>query len=540
MLFTLGTVVLYVVAIVWSVALMRRTRIRRIGALTVLLALLAVPHVLKLGTEVGVWSGQIFEHASDVLGLALSLLAFLTIVFVEVVVAEENRVRVDRQHDAYHDSLTGLPNRLLLLDRLGVTLKRRQRNNGGPFALLVLDVEGFKRINESMGHAAGDELLAQVSQRIANCLRNTDTVARPGRENTLARMGGDEFTILLDRIHDVSDAMRVAKRVQDALGKPYTIAGKEVFAGASIGIACNKGEYTDPLEMMRDADTAMYRAKSRGHERIEVFDQTMHAESVRRLELETELRRAVDRGDFRVVYQPIVSLPTGRIAGFEALVRWQHAERGTIAPAEFIPLAEDMGLIIPIDRWVLRQTCREIGGLQQELGDTHPLAVSVNISSLQFMHAGLVEEIKEILEETSIDPRKLRLEITETVIMQNAQSTTAVLKALQAMDIELHLDDFGTGYSSLSYLCQFKMNRLKVDRSFVRELAHSEEKSEIVRAIVGLAHTLEMQVTAEGIENAEQLQLLRDFGCDSGQGYYFSRPIPIDSLAALVGGNPKW
>jgi diguanylate cyclase (GGDEF)-like protein len=449
---------------------------------------------------------------------------------VRVVVAHEDitqRKVAEEQllHDAFHDSLTDLPNRALFMDRLRRAIVRTRRQEDYRFAVLFLDLDGFKVVNDSLGHATGDQLLIALGRRLEQGMRRGDT---------LTRLGGDEFAVLADDIPDVNDAIILAERIRDDLKAPFNLGGHEVFATASIGIALGTRDRERPEDLLRDADTAMYRAKAQGKERHVVFDQAMHTSVVERLRLETDLRRAVERREFQVHYQPICLLSTGRIAGFEALLRWEHPERGWIAPSSFVPLAEETGLILPIGLWVLRAACRQLHDWQSRGADLASLMVSVNLSIKQLMEPDIVEQIDQVLRETEVAPEYLKLEITESVIMEHPPSAAEVLQRLKDRGIRLSLDDFGTGYSSLSYLHRFPLDTLKVDRSFVCRLDGEDGDPVIVQTIIALAHNLGLQVVAEGVETEGQLDRLRAMGCQYGQGYFFSRPVDGDSATALL------
>jgi diguanylate cyclase (GGDEF)-like protein/PAS domain S-box-containing protein len=429
------------------------------------------------------------------------------------------------------DVLTGLPNRILFMDRLGRSVERAKYRKGYLFAVFFLDLDRFKVVNDSLGHLIGDQLLIATARRLQGCLHTGDTIAR---------LGGDEFTVLLDDIREVADATRIAERIQKQLSMPFDINGHEVFTTASIGIALSSSGYERPEDLLRDADTAMYRAKAMGKARYEVFDSAMRDRAVARLQLETDLRRALEREEFLVYYQLIVSLEDGRISGCEALLRWQHPTRGLISPSEFIPVAEETGLIVPIGRWVLLEACRQVRAWQEQFPSKSPLTISVNFSSKQFMQPELVDQMRQILSSTGIEPHSLKLEITESLIMENPEAARALLLQLKALNIQLGIDDFGTGYSSLSYLHRFPIDRLKIDRSFVNRMGLDKENAEIVRTIVTLAHNLGVDVIAEGVETTEQLALLRDLKCKYGQGYLFSHPVDGETARALIEGQPCW
>lgn len=427
-------------------------------------------------------------------------------------------------YDAFHDSLTGLPNRALFIERLGSSIERSKRFKNYFFAVLFLDLDRFKVVNDSLGHLLGDQLLVGFTRRLEMCLRSIDTVAR---------LGGDEFVILLDDIKDIKDATQIADRIQKELNLPFNLGGHEVFLTTSIGIALSTTGYDQPEEILRDADTVMYRAKALGKARYEVFDKDMHARAVALLQLENDLRRSVERQELQVHYQPIVSLETSRINGFEALVRWQHPQRGMVSPAEFVPIAEETGLIVPIGYWVLREACRQMSAWQQ--GEvTLPLTISVNFSGKQFSQPDLIKQIDQILQETELNGSSLKLEITESVLIENAESAAAMLLQLKSLGIQVYIDDFGTGYSSLNYLHRFPIDALKIDRSFISRMGVSNENSEIVQTIITMAHNLSMSVVAEGIETAEQLTQLRALQCESGQGYFFSRPLIGEAAGVLI------
>ncbi|WP_216351201.1 bifunctional diguanylate cyclase/phosphodiesterase [Leptolyngbya sp. 'hensonii'] len=428
-------------------------------------------------------------------------------------------------HDAFHDTLTNLPNRALFKDRLRQIMERARRHRDYIFAVLFLDLDRFKVINDSLGHLVGDQLLTEIASRLRACLRTTDTVAR---------LGGDEFAILLEEISVVSDATDVATRIQQELSRPFDLNGHEVFTTVSIGIALNAPDYDQPEDLLRDADTAMYRAKALGKARYQVFDQAMHVKAVTQLQVERDLRWAIDRQELSLRYQPIVSLGTGALLGFEALIRWQHPEQGFLSPDKFIPVAEETGLIIPIGFWVLREACRQMRIWQKTLKPNPPLVVSVNLSSKQIAHPNFVDSVRAILQETGLEGKFLKLEITESVILENADAAIDILQQIQSLGIQTAIDDFGTGYSSLSYLHRLPIDTLKIDRSFINRVDSDGDKLELVRTIVTLAWNLGMDVVAEGVETNMQLAQLKALKCEFAQGYLFSVPLDIGATTAFI------
>jgi diguanylate cyclase (GGDEF)-like protein len=434
-------------------------------------------------------------------------------------------------HDALHDSLTGLPNRALFMKRLEQELKRCKQYDNCGFAVLFLDLDRFKIVNDSVGHLIGDRLLIEIARRLEVCLRGTDTVAR---------LGGDEFTILLEEIRDIQEATVVANRIYQSLNLPFHIDGYELFTSASIGIALSSNGYEKPEDILRDADLSMYSAKEQGKARYEVFDRSMYDRALKRLHLETDLRRGLERQEFIVYYQPIACLTKGTLSGFEALARWQHPKRGLVSPGEFIPIAEETGAIVPLGAWLMREACRQLKEWQIKYSHHSPLKISVNLSGKQIVQTNLIEQIDSILEETGLEGRDLKLEITESILMENLEAATKVLLALRERKIKLSIDDFGTGYSSLSYLHRFPVDTLKIDRSFINEMQENNDNSEIVRAIVSLAHILNMDVIAEGIENPSQLSQLKLLKCEQGQGYYFSKPLSKEEAEELIARDPVW
>ena len=436
----------------------------------------------------------------------------------------DREVREQRlRHESVHDPLTGLPNRTLFMRRLADATLRARRGGDGLFAVLFLDVDGFKLVNDSMGHHVGDEMLVSIARRLEGCVRGGDIVAR---------LGGDEFAILLERIIDVRDAAMVAERVQESLQVPLMVGGYEHATSASIGVALSSGANELPEYVLRSADIAMYRAKNTGRGRYEMFDRAMHAEALSRLQIETDLRHAFDRNEFFLHYQPIVSLESGRIIGAEALVRWRHFERGVVSPAMFVPVAEDTGLIVPLGRWVLREACRQARQWLSETKDS--FSVSVNLSVREFAQPDLVKTVAAILEETGLPACALRIEITESAIIGQKHPAIETVEQLRALGVAIHLDDFGTGYSALSYLHRLPLDAVKVDRAFTASIDQEERPLHVVRAIISLAHAIGLEVVAEGVANQRQLELLREMGCDLAQGFIFSRPCNTDEMGALL------
>ena len=440
------------------------------------------------------------------------------------------------------DALTGLPNRAVFMDHLSWLVEKVKRKKKHLFALLFLDLDQFKLINDSLGHLVGDQVLVAFGRRLQTELRSSDTLAH-GQLHTLARFGGDEFTILLDDLNHPSDAVRVAERLLETLRKPLNVGGRQIFLTASIGVALSSTAHDRPEDLLRDADTAMYRAKRRRNY-VEIFDAEMRAAAVARLQLETELRQATAGKEFVNWYQAIVNLSTGQIVGFEALVRWLHPERGLVLPKEFIPVAEETGTLIGLGRQVLNEACHQVAAWQQMFPSPMPLGISVNLSCREFLQPDLSSRIRKAISSSGIDPRTLKLEITETMVMSNPEQAKVMLEELRALGVRIGMDDFGTGYSSLSNLHHFAFDVLKIDRSFISRMEADTEKLEIVRAIISLARNLGLSVIAEGIEHEEQMILLRDMGCEFGQGYLFSRPIDAAAVtdllrkSQLAGGAP--
>ena len=432
---------------------------------------------------------------------------------------------------ALHDSLTGLPNRVLFMRRLDNALNRAKQESNYQFAVLFLDCDRFKVVNDSLGHLVGDELLISIARRLQACLIPIDT---------LARLGGDEFGILLENITDINIAIQVADRILKQLSLAFKLSRYEVFMNASIGISWGNKDYDRPEYLLRDADTAMYRAKAQGRAKYHVFNPAMHQEAIQLLELENDLRRAVERQEFLVYYQPIVSLITGRISGFEALVRWQHPIRGLVSPTEFIPVAEETGLINAINTWVLQSACNQLSIWQHQPVIPEPLTISVNLSARLFLQPNFVEQIDRIIYETKINPTYLELEITESVIMENTNAIKIIFQQLKQRNIKLIMDDFGTGYSSLSYLHSFPLNALKIDKSFVKRMQDNKENMGLVPAMIGIANSMGMSAIAEGVETEEQLAQLRSLNCNFAQGFLFSEPIEEQLVVKLLAASPQW
>jgi diguanylate cyclase (GGDEF)-like protein/PAS domain S-box-containing protein len=441
-------------------------------------------------------------------------------------ITERKELEDQLAHQAFHDSLTGLANRALFRNRVEHALARMRRQRR-PIAVLLLDLDGFKTVNDSLGHAFGDAFLVAVADRLRGLLRPSDTPCR---------LGGDEFAVLVEDLVEPVDATVVAERILESLRLPFVVEGKEVVTAASIGItiAESSAGARDADDLLRNADVAMYTAKSRGRNRCELFKPSMHQAMLDRLDLEADLRRAVDKGEFVLHYQPTVALATGRISGMEALVRWNSPERGMVPPGLFIPVAEDTGLIVRLGAWVLEEACRQAVSWHHEFGADAPSTMSVNLSARQLQDDGLVESVAAILERTGIRPECVVLEITESAVMADAEAMTARLHELKALGVRLAIDDFGTGYSSMSYLCSFPIDILKIDRSFVHGVRNEPQKMGIVRTIVELGHILDLQTVAEGIELAEELAELRALQCDLGQGYWFARPLTVDAAVAML------
>lgn len=434
------------------------------------------------------------------------------------------------RHAAYHDALTGLPNRNYFMDNLKGLLQQSRENSEVNFAVLFLDLKSFKTINDSLGHSMGDRLIKNVAKRLSSMVREDDMTAR---------FSGDKFGIILTDLLSREEATAFADRLAKRLADPYTLDGRQVFTSAKIGIAYGNSKYPEAEDILRDADIAMYYAKD-NEENYVIFDQKMHIRAVTRLQLETDLRFAIERDEFELYYQPIISLDTASLSGFEALVRWNHPQRGLVPPNEFIPISESTGLIIPMTVQILNSACSQVVKWQEKSNNLDPLSIAVNLSGKHFGHPALVEQIKTVISETGINPASLKLELTESAVMDNAETAILMLKQIKETGVRISIDDFGTGYSSLSYLHRFPIDLLKVDRSFVSAMEENTENGEIVRTVIALAKALNLSVVAEGIESIHQFHQLRILGCEYGQGYLFSKPLPVAEIDRLLADNNRW
>ncbi len=434
------------------------------------------------------------------------------------------------RHAAYHDALTGLPNRNYFIDTLKGLLQQSRENAESNFAVLFLDLRSFKTINDSLGHSMGDRLVKNVAKRLSGMIREDDMVGR---------FGGDKFGIILTDLLSREEATGFADRLAKRLSEPYTLDGRQVFTSAKIGIAYGNSKYPEAEDILRDADIAMYYAKD-NEENYVIFDQKMHIRAVTRLQLETDLRFAIERNEFELFYQPIIGLETASLEGFEALVRWNHPQRGLVPPNEFIPISESTGLIIPMTVQILHSACSQVVKWQHASKSAKPLSIAVNLSGKHFGHPALVEQIKTVIAETGIDPASLKLELTESAVMENAETAILMLKQIKETGVQISIDDFGTGYSSLSYLHRFPIDLLKVDRSFVSAMEENSENGEIVRTVIALAKALNLKVVAEGIESIHQFHQLQVLGCEYGQGYLFSKPLPVADIERLLEDNTRW
>lgn len=446
-------------------------------------------------------------------------------------ISDRKRAEAQLVYEAFHDHLTNLPNRALFLEHLERSLARASGSRSCMFAVLFIDLDRFKMINDSLGHAAGDKVLIAIAERLRSCLRAGDL---------LARLGGDEFTVLLDDIKEPTEATEVAQRIHNALTKPFEAADQEIYMTASIGIAISDAGYKSPDEVLRDADTAMYRAKSTGKSRHTVFQTHMRRKVQHFLQMDNDLRRALQGGEFPIYYQPIINLQTGRLAGFEANVRWQHPERGLISPDEFIPLAEETGAISTLGLIVLRDACRQIDQWRKSIPCDPPLYVAVNFSARQFVQADLIDAIAAVVLDTRVDPSALIVEITESAVMQRPEFAMQILKQLQDLHIRISIDDFGTGYSSLSLLHRLPCDTLKIDQSFIRSIGHDDRKAQFVPTIITLAHNLGIKVVAEGIETVQQVWELVSHNCEFGQGYYFSEHVDAATAEKQIRETKRW
>src|SRR5581483_1886691 len=445
-------------------------------------------------------------------------------------VTERKLLEQQLRHQALHDPLTRLANRTRFSDRLEHALLRNART-GHAVAVLFMDLDNFKGVNDSLGHSAGDALLTQVAERVQACIRPVDTVAR---------LGGDEFAILLEDVRGIEDATSVTDRIFEALDAPFQLEGKELAVRASIGIAVSDGAASDAESLLRNADVAMYVAKSAGKGCYRLFEPSMQVSMMERLELLADLQRAIERGEFVLQYQPMVLLQTGELFGVEALVRWQHPRRGTIPPADFIPLAEESGAILPLGRWVLAEACRQAREWQERFPAQATWLMSVNVSVKQLQDAAFVDDVRRIIAETGIMPERLILEITESVMMHDVGSMMRRLHALKELGVKLAIDDFGTGYSSLSYLREFPFDMLKIDKSFIDDVGQMRNRKELTKAIIELGKTLDLELVAEGIEHNEQLSRLQSLECELGQGFLFAQPMDAVAVDALLASlTPK-
>ncbi len=463
---------------------------------------------------------RVYDNKGTYLGLRLSCRDF----------TDRKLLELRLQHEAFHDPLTGLPNRTLCLDRITQALERSKRRENYHYAVIFLDLDRFKLINDSLGHSIGDQLLQSVAQRLQENVRSLDTVAR---------LGGDEFIVLLEEIVSVREAIRIVKRLRNAVRRPFDISGHDVHVTASIGIVLSPAIYDKPEDLLRNANIAMHRAKELGRNRFKVFHSRMLEEAIRLMRMENDLRLALVRQEFFLLYQPILSLESGNVTGLEALVRWRHPVKGVMEPDQFLPIAEDTGLVIPLGLWVLREACSKMAQWRKEVEDVSGLTMNVNLSLKQLRHPELLEKIGEILCDTGLPPHTLKLEVPETVLMDNPEIGIIMLSRLKTLGVQLSIDDFGSGYSSLSYLQRFPIDTLKVDRTFIKRMGNAASNKEVVRAVIALAHSLNLDVVAEGVEVEEQRVMLSDLQCEGGQGYLFSRPVEQEIAGKLLLPNTQ-
>lgn len=433
--------------------------------------------------------------------------------------------------ETFHDSLTGLPNRALFLDRVNRVVLRNRRDTAQLFAVLYLNLEGFKIVHDSFGHSAADRLLLHVSQRLLRRVRSADT---------LARLGGEDFVFLLDNLKSADNATRVAERVRQEFVTPFVLDSQDIFLTANLGITSSITGYEEAEHVLRDATTAMHRAKASGHSGFAIFDRAMHEQAMTRLKLEADLRQALARKEFRLHYQPIVALDTGRLAGFEALIRWQHPEHGLMMPHAFLTMAQELGMMVELGEWSCEEACRQLRIWQDAFPKLKPLTMSVNLSIEQFSDPDLVRKLQDLIQSIGIEKGSLKIEVTESEMMENPKAVSDILQELNAQHIETCLDDFGTGYSSLSHLQRLPITFLKIDQSFVRRLGGEDDALAIIKTIVVLAHQLGRKVIAEGVETSEHLAILRSLGCEYAQGYFFAKPLPETEVRRLLVSEPRW
>jgi predicted signal transduction protein with EAL and GGDEF domain len=520
--------------------------------LTIIAALCTASWFLSRELNIIEWVYQVtqtYDWFDDVLVVNIVLTVCLGVFSarrwheLDVQISKSHKLQEELDHNTFHDLLTQLPNRRFLMDRLTQCVRRAKRHQDYKFAVVLLDIDQFKIVNDSLGHAAGDQLLIQIAERLTGSIRRDDTdghpadvigPSRPAGNDILASYGGDEFAIVLDDIRDASDGIRVAERIQRNLLASFFVSGCQLQITVSSGIAVSATGYSVAEDVLRDADTAMHQAKGLGKSRYQMCDPVMHAAAVNRLKLEDDLRQAPARGELKVYYQPIVFLKDARLSGFEALIRWQRPGFGLVNPGEFISIAEETGLIVPIGSWVLREACRQMKSWHLQYPSEESLTIAVNFSAKQFNQSDLIKQVMQTLHEIQLDPGSLGIELTESAAMQEAERTVLVLAELRAVGIHTSIDDFGTGYSSLSHLRRLPLNILKLDRCFMSEMLNNNESREIVRTIVDLAHILSLDVIAEGIETVEQANELRSLGCKYAQGYLFSKPLDIIHAEALL------